>query len=212
MYQTPLEKAQKSFAEAASGAFRGRDSFCKILDAISNLRCAGYNPESDKAYAIVGTTKQELQSLLQSRYRQAARENYQDSTDENFKGSGRTILEALSDLHLAPVYMEWGGLNPQLEESWEKCGIDHNDYLATYNARRIDEAARIWNLVKDPARKPASNIIALENTLTLLKEAGLDVTQEETYLRIGTTKQDFQNFTMQQKRPASGYARNLIYT
>ena len=191
MYQTPLERAKTSFAEAASGAFRGRDSFCKVLDAMSHIRIAGYNPEREEAYTALGTTKQEFYGLLQSRYRQAARENYQDSTDERFKGSGRSIQEALSDLHLAPVYMELGGLNPRLEESWAECGIDRKDYSAVYSTRRIDEAARVWNLLKDPKRDTASNIIALENILTLLTEAGLDVSQEETYPHIGITKPDF---------------------
>lgn len=135
MQLTLLEKAKKSFAEAASGAFRGRDSFCRLLDAMSHLRVSGLLPELETSYAAIKTTKQEFETLLRSQYRRAALENYQDSRDENFLASGRRAHEALSDLHLVPVYMKLGGLDPALEESWTTCGINREDYLAVRRAR-----------------------------------------------------------------------------
>lgn len=196
MYQfvTPLVKAQTLFSEAASGQFRGRDSFCKLLEASSTLILAGDDP-----YRALRTTKQEFDDLLHAQYRRAARDNYQDSTNERFIGAGRPVLEALSDLHLVPVYMKLGELDPKRETSWMECGINHRDYLVTYNARRIDEAARIWHMIKDRPHQAVSNIIAHEDIQVLLKEAGLDTDDEQTYALLKTTKADFDRYQAEQK-------------
>lgn len=203
IFMTPHEEEQSSFNQASSGTLRGRESFCKLLDTIEQFQEAGLNPECEET----NITRQNFQALLHAKYRQAARENYEDSTEERFSGSGRPPREALSDLHLVPVYMELSGLDPEQEQSWTECGINHNDYISVYNARRIDEAARIWELIQNREKHTASNIAAHENILTLLKEAGLNTAEEKTYTRIKATKQEFERYLEVQKN-----LRNYPYT
>lgn len=212
MNNTLLARARGSFNDATSGNFRGRDSFCKLLNTMSDLSLAGFNRDSRETYAALNTTKQKFEDLQRSAYRQAARENYQDSTAERFAGSGRPVHEALFDLHFVPVYMEKGGLDPKREESWAECGINHADYIALYNTHRIAEACRLWNLTKNPDRSMKSNCNVLGIVLGLLTEAGLDVTEEETYNHLQTTKQDFDSFFDRQRQPAFNFGRDFAYS
>lgn len=186
-----IDRAREAFNEAKSGTLRGRESFSKLLTAQSDLRLAGLDPATDAAYTELETDCASFTKLLHENYRRAARENYEDSTDERFLGSGRPIAEAVSDLHLVPAYMELGGLDPEKEESWQELGVRREDYLKLRSTRLVDEAARSFALAAEEDRPARDRVLALESARYYLGEAGYDPDDEKAYQALGTTKEQF---------------------
>lgn len=186
-----IGRAKEAFNEAKSGALRGRETFVKLLGAQSDLRLAGFDPATDAAYVKLETSRAAFTELLRENYRRAARENYEDSTDERFRGSGRRNAEAISDLHLVPAYMERGGLDPEKEESWQALGVRREDYLKLRRARLVDEAARSFALAAEENRPARDRVSALESARYYLGEAGFDPDDDNAYQALGTTKEQF---------------------
>jgi len=199
--RTLIGKAKAAFEAARTGT-RGRDAFAQLHDATVNLRLAGLDPDKgDEAYATLGTTRDAFNALLHDRYRLAALQNYEDSTDERFNGSGRAISETISDLHLVPHYMQRGGLDPKDDASWKEIGIDKNAWLALYHNRLVQEAARSHDMAHQDGRSAHNAILAMEATLFYLQEAGYDTDKdEEAFGRIGTTRKDFFAFIAQKRQ------------
>lgn len=192
MRPAKLEDARTAFNEVSDGKFRGRDSFVKLLDVQSSLRLSGLDPATEASYTAIGTTKSVFTSLLREKYLRAARENYEDSIDANFLTSGRPFQDAISDLHLVPAYMALGGADPQKEESWEAAiGVSRADYLGVQRSRFVNEAKRIYDMVQQPERNHQSKVSALEGAQYYLKQARFDLSDEQAYQAIQTTKTDF---------------------
>lgn len=178
---TLIGRAKEAYNEAASGALRGRESFVKLLGAQTDLRLAGLDPAGDGAYGRLGTTREAFTALLRDKYRAAARENYEDSTDARFRGTGRAISEAISDLHLVPAYMALGGLDPAQDAAWQAIGVSREDYLSLRRAHLFEEAERSLTLAQEPGRSPHNALLARQAADFYRREAETDLTQHPAY-------------------------------
>lgn len=178
---TLIGRAKEAYNEAASGALRGRESFVKLLGAQTDLRLAGLDPAGDGAYGRLGTTREAFTALLRDKYRAAARENYEDSMDARFAGSGRAISEAVNDLHLVPAYMALGGLDPAQDAAWQEIGISKQDYLDLRRTRLLEEAERSLTLAQEPGRSPHNAQLARQAAGFYRSEAETDITRNPAY-------------------------------
>ncbi len=196
-----------TFNEVGTGTMRGKDAFVALLEIQSQLRHRHHlDPAHDKAYVPLNTTREKFNGLLGEKYFLAAQQNYEGATDQHFIGANRSIQEALSDLHLVPVYMELGkkaaGDKERLTaEDWKKIGVTQEDYEALFNQRRIEEARRIWDFAKDPSRNYQSFTHVVHDAGYYLKEAGFDLSDtEKVFKALGTTKEEFDALVAQRQQ------------
>ncbi len=187
-----------SFNEVSTGNLRGIDAFKALREIQFQLRFRHhFDPAQENAYLAINTTRQAFGALLRDKYFLAAQQNYEGATDERFAGANRPIQEALSDLHLVPVYMAIGkeaagDKEPVSAQDWQKIGVSKEDYEALFNTRRVDEARRIWGFAKDPARNYQDFTNVIHTVGYYLKEAGFDLSDtEKVFKALGTTKDEF---------------------
>jgi hypothetical protein len=214
---------QNSFAdltaiynEVAAGNMRGREAFVALREIQSQLRHRHHlDPGQDGAYYPLNTTRQEFNRVLGEKYFLAARQNYEDSTDERFIGANRSIQEALSDLHLVPAYMAigkeaTGNKEPLTGEDWKKIGVTEEGYQRLFNTRRTDEARRIWGFAKDPARDYQSFTHVIHDVGYYLKQAGFDLSdKEKVFAALGTTGEEFDGLVA--RRQQEEQARHVAW-
>lgn len=214
MASTPddFENLITAFNNVSSAPLRGVDAFCQLLEIQSQLRHAHHlDPAQDKAYQPLNTTRKKFNSLLCAKYFLAAQQLYEGATDQNFQTSGRRASEALSDLHLVPVYMELGkkalgDQSPLTAENWRKIKVSKAEYDELILTRKLDEAKRIWEIAKSRQNDYAGFTNLIHEIGTLVRHAGLDTADEKTYQRLGTTKVEFDALLdqRQQKEIARG--------
>lgn len=201
-----------AFNNVSTAQLRGVDAFCQLLEIQSQLRLAHHlDPAQDKAYQALNTSKKDFNSLLGAKYFLAAQQLYEGATDQHFNTSGRRVSEALSDLHLVPVYMELGkkalgDQSPLTAEDWQKIKVSKAEYDALVQTRKLDEAKRIWEIAKSRQNDYAGFTNLIHEIGTLLRQTGLDPADEKTYQRLGATKSEFEALIdqRQQKERARG--------
>jgi hypothetical protein len=205
--QSAFSSLIASFNEVGTGNMRGIDAFKNLREIQSQLRLRHFlDPAQDSAYVPLNTTRQEFNRVLRGKYFLAAQQNYEGATDERFTGANRPIQEALSDLHLVPVYMQigkeaTGDREPLTAQDWQKIGVTKEDYERLYNTRRVDEARRIWGFAKDPARSYQDFTNVIHTVGYYLKDAGFDLSdREKVFQAIGTTKDEFDALLAQRQQ------------
>lgn len=205
--QTDFTALAATFNEVSTGTMRGKDAFVALLEIQSQLRHRHHlDPAQDGTYVHLNTTREKFNGVLGEKYFLAAQQNYEGATDQHFIGANRSIQEALSDLHLVPVYMELGkkatgNKEPLTAADWEKIGVTQEDYQSLFNARRVDEARRIWGFAKDPARDYQSFTHVIRDAGYYLKQAGFDLSDtEKVFKALGTSKDEFEALILQRQQ------------
>lgn len=186
-----LKALTESFNEVNTGNFRGVDAFCKLLEIRTQLK----NTQNGD-YHVLKTNLEAFNNLLHDKYFLAAQQLYEGATDQHFLGSKRTVSEALSDLHLVPVYMALGkeaagNKAPLTEQDWQRINVTKTDYDALVSTRLTDEARRVWELALQESVSYNAFTNLVHETGLLLQRAGVKLSDEKACLALGTTKDAF---------------------
>ena len=196
--QDKFKMLTESFNKIGNNPMRGVDAFCALLQIQSELRVThNLDPAHEGTYQSINTTLDVFNHLLSEKYLLAARQLYEGAGDQAFLNAKRPISEALSDLHLVPVYIQLsketvGNKEPLAEADWQKIGVtSKSDYDSLVSRRLTNEAKRVWDMAKEWTGDYSSFANAVHETGLLLRRAGLNPDEEKTFLALGTTHKEF---------------------